>query len=111
MAADVPSLTWETVGNAQALRIWQLDGPDVYPHVTLLRIAPDDYQAFINNPDSLLTFARSNNLFPVAATSIGPLTSVSFSPDASYPQYLVTMIHSLGSKLSAVAIRGLTDRS
>jgi|KBSMisStaDraftv2_1062788.scaffolds.fasta_scaffold432271_1 hypothetical protein len=109
MAEDLPK--WEPVGNSQALRVWQFDGPNVYPHVTLVRMSPTDYQGFVNDPASLLTFARDNNLFPVPATSIGPLTSVSFEPDVSYPQYLVTMIHSLGSKLSAVAIRGLTDNS
>jgi hypothetical protein len=109
MAAELP--TWEPIGNSQALRVWQIDGADVYPHVTLVRMSSADYQAFVNDPASLLTFARNNNLFPVPATSIGPLTSVSFAPEASYPQYLVTMIHSLGSKLSAVAIRGLTDNS
>lgn len=108
MAEQSMAPRWEPVGSSLALRVWQLEGPDVYPHVTLLRISPEDFQAFVANPSSLLDFASSYNLFPVAATSIGPLTSVSFSPDESYPQYLVTMIHSLGSKLSLVGIRGLS---
>jgi len=106
---DNPSskaLQWETVGAIKVLRIWQLDSPDTYPQIAILRVTNDDYQKFVQNPDALRQFANKTKVFPKDVNKVGPWESLSNLNYADPPGFVITLLH---QRTSMIVVAGVQE--
>jgi hypothetical protein len=106
MAAN--GLQWETIDGLQVLRVWQIEGDAVEPHVVLVKVTPQRSQTYLNDPTQLLAFVNNNSLFPAPVLQVASISSLSFGTGASYPQYLYVLSHSLRSTMSVTVQNTLT---
>ena len=106
MAAS--DLRWETVEGLQVLRVWQLEGANVEPHIVLVKVSPERSQSYLSDPSQLLAFVNNNSLFPAPVQQVASISSLSFGVGQSYPQYLYVLSHSLRSTMSVSVQNALT---
>ena len=104
----VSTLQWETFDGLQVLRVWQLEGESVEPHVVIVKVPPDRSQSYASDPTQLMDFVNRNKLFPADVKQIGSISSLSFGAGQSYPQYLYVLTHSLRSTMSVSVQNALT---
>jgi len=109
---DNPSskaLRWEMADGIKVLRIWQLDPPDTYPQIAVLRVPNDDYQKFVQNPDALRQFANKTKVFPKDVNKVGPWETLSNLNYSDPPGFVITLLHQKTSMIVVSGIQELPD--
>lgn len=104
------SLHWQTIGDIGVLRVWQIEGADKYPQVSILRVTTDDFHKFTNSPPELRKFVNKNKVFSKAVIAVGPcvaLSSVDETGDAA--GWIVTLVHTAHSKMTVSALPANPD--
>ena len=96
---------WQTIGNIRVMRVWQIEGVDKYPQVSILRVTTEDFHKFTNNPPELRKFVNENKVFSKPVITVGPcvaLSSVDETGDAA--GWIVTLLHTAHSKMMVSAL-------
>jgi hypothetical protein len=98
---NAQSPTWETFENIKILRVWQIDGKDVYPQIALAQVSDKDFQKFVQNPAELVTFVNKHKVFEEEVKTASPWASLMSTNDAGDPsEWLLTFSHSRASSMA-----------
>ncbi|HXY16261.1 MAG TPA: hypothetical protein VEI26_17355 [Terriglobales bacterium] len=88
------SVKWETIEGSPVLKVWELDGGDVFPQVTVLQVSNHDYQKFVKNPKSFVEFLNKNKIFSKPVIVAGPWVTLSSVEEAPEPLgWILTAVH------------------
>lgn len=108
VVTNAQSLTWETFENIKVLRVWQIPSKDAYPQFALAQVSDQDFQKFVQDPDTLVKFVNQYKIFDVDVRAASPWASLMSNNGAVAPsQWLLTFIHNRMS-LMAIASQPLT---
>jgi hypothetical protein len=91
----------------QILRIWQLERPDAYPQIAVLRISNAKYLKYFEDPKGFMEFVNANEVFSKPVNTAGPwVTLSSYNPDnpKADPDWALTLVH---GKLSTMIVSAL----
>jgi len=89
----------------EVLKVWELEGPDAYPQVSVLRVSNDVYFEFSRDPKEFMKFINLHEIFPKAVIVSGPWVSLSaIDQKADQPGWILTLVH---GKLSTVIVSAL----
>ena len=99
------SLKWQKIDDMQVLKVWQLEGQDVWPQISILRVSNATYLKYFQNPKSLVDFVNQNNIFSKAVIQAGPWVTLSSAGEkAGSPDWDLTLMH---GKLSRMIVSAL----
>jgi len=106
MGQRMPPLAWaKLTDDIQVLRTWQLEGADVYPQVSLLRVSNTAYQNYFRDPQGFMKFVNMNKVFSKDVIIAGPWVSLSsFDAKDESPDWVLTMVH---GKMSTMIVSAL----
>jgi hypothetical protein len=88
------SVKWQMIDEIPVLKIWELDGADVYPQVSILRVSDKEYRKFSKHPKEFIEFINKHQTFSKPVITAGPwvaLSSVEQEPDP--PCWVLTVVH------------------
>jgi hypothetical protein len=99
------SVKWENVDGPQALRVWQLEGPNIYPQISVLRVSNDAYLKFSQDPKSFMNFVNAHKVFSKDVIVAGPWVSLSSVDQKSNPpDWVLTIVHGKKSTMIVSAL-------
>jgi hypothetical protein len=90
--------------------VWQTEGADKYPQVSILRVTTEDFHKFTHNPPELRKFVNENKVFSKAVITVGPcvtLSSVDETGDAA--GWILTLLHTAASRMTVSALPANPD--
>ena len=89
----------------QVLRVWQLEGANAYPQVSVLRVSDATYLKFFQDSQGFLKFVNANKVFSKDVIVAGPwVTLSSYVPKGQTYGWLLTLYH---GKLSTMLVSAL----
>lgn len=97
---------WEYLGkDVQVLRVWQLEGANAYPQVSVLRVSDATYLKFFRDPQGFLKFVNANKVFSKDVIVAGPwVTLSSYVATGQTSGWLLTLYH---GKMSTMLVSAL----
>jgi hypothetical protein len=111
MEQEQSSVHWEIVDGIQVAKLWQLDGPDVWPQVTIARVSNADYLKFFQDPQGFMDFVNKQEFFSKPVIEAGPWVTMS-SVESTAPQtWALTLMHGKRSSLIVAALPHLMRES
>jgi hypothetical protein len=103
------SIQWETVDGSQVLRLWQLEGPKLWPQTTIMRVSHPTYQKYFQDPKKFVQFVNAHKFFSKDVITAGPwVTLSSVQQDVDSPNWVLTLMHGKSSTLIVSALPQLT---
>lgn len=94
------------------LRVWQLEGKQYYPQVSVLRVSDATYLKFFQDPQGFLDFINGNNVFPVRARVVASWVSLSsVVPKDQASGWVLTCVHGKTSLTACSALPQLSAES
>jgi hypothetical protein len=101
------SVKWQTIDDIRLLKVWELNGADVYPQVAILRVSDEIYEKFSRDPSKLFQFVNKNKVFSKPVKTAGPwVTLSSVEQESDPPEWTLTIIH---GHLSGMIVSALPD--
>jgi len=105
MAPDIPGQWQQLDDQTEVLRVWEVESnPDSWPEIALLRVQPNRYQEFLQNPAALYRFVNDNSIFRNRVRTNGPAMSLAGVGTETPSGYLFVLSH---SRTSAMLVGGL----
>jgi hypothetical protein len=99
------SIKWENVDGRQVLRVWQLEGPNIYPQISVLRVSNDAYLKFSQDPKGFMNFVNAHKVFSKDVIVAGPWVSLSSVDQRSNPpDWVLTIVHGKKSTMIVSAL-------
>jgi hypothetical protein len=96
---------WEKLDRGQVLKLWQLEGGNVYPQVSILRVSNATYLEFLQNPKGLVKYVNDNMIFSKAVILAGPWVSLSSVDEKADPTaWVLTLLHGKMSEMIVAAL-------
>ena len=97
--APAQTLRWETyrgpANDIKVLRTWQAEPKFKNSQVVLLIVSNADFQTFVQDPNKLVTFLKTNTVFP--GTPVSEIAHWASLMSPAYPgdpdQWLLTILH------------------
>jgi hypothetical protein len=105
-ATHARSLKWEKAEGVEVLKIWELEGKDVFPQVSVLRVSNADYIKFLQDPQGFMNFVNDHRLFSKKIIVAGPWTSLSSVDKAGPDGWTLTLLH---GKVSTMLVSALPN--
>ncbi len=99
------AIKWETAEGIPVLKVWELNGDDVFPQTILLRVTNDAYRRFFNNPKGFMNFLNAHKIFSKDVIVAGPwvtLSSVEQQPEPR--EWILTVGHGHSSTIFVAAL-------
>jgi hypothetical protein len=99
------SVQWQLFDGIPVLKVWELDGHDSFPQVSILKVSNQEYEKFAKHPKGFVEFLNKHKLFSKPVIVAGPwvtLSSVEEEPETD--GWILTGIH---GKLSTVIVSAL----
>jgi hypothetical protein len=98
-------MQWEKVNGTQVMRIWQVEGKDIWPQISVLRVSNATYLKFSQDPKGFMKFVNEQKVFSKDVIVAGPWVSLSSvdQKDAS-PDWVLTMVHGKRSTIIVAAL-------
>ncbi len=101
------SIQWETVDGSRVLRLWQVEGPQSWPQITVMRVSNATYQKYFHDPKKFVKFVNVNKFFSKDVITAGPwVTLSSVEQDEDSPDWLLTLLH---GKMSTMIVSALPE--
>ena len=98
-------MEWQMIDDMQVLRVWELEGRDVWPQISILRVSNTTYLKYFQNPKDLVDFVNQNNIFSKAVIQAGPWVTLSSAGGKNgTPDWDLTLMH---GKLSTMIVSAL----
>jgi hypothetical protein len=111
-ADQKPSLKWETIDEFKVLKVWQLEGKDVWPQISILRVSNATYLKYLQNPKGLVEFVNQHKIFSKRVIDTGPWVSLSSAGEKDDPpNWDLTLSHGKLSRMIVSALPQLPDES
>ena len=79
------SIQWETVDGSRVLRLWQVEGPQSWPQITVMRVSNATYQKYFQDPKKFVKFVNVNKFFSKDVITAGPWVTLSVGVAAEVP--------------------------
>jgi hypothetical protein len=99
------SIKWENIDGRQVLRVWQLEGPNIYPQISVLRVSNDAYLKFSQDPKGFMSFVNGHKVFSKDVIVAGPWVSLSSVDQKSNPpDWVLTIVHGKKSTMIVSAL-------
>jgi hypothetical protein len=99
------SINWENVDGRQVLRVWQLEGPNIYPQISVLRVSNDAYLKFSQDPKGFMNFVNAHKVFSKDVIVAGPWVSLaSVDQKTNPPDWVLTIVHGKKSTMIVSAL-------
>ena len=103
------SLHWQTIGDIGVLRVWQIEGADKYPQISILRVTTEDFHKFTHDPPALRKFVNDNKVFSKAVITVGPCVALSAVDETSDVGWILTLVHTAHSRMTVSALPANPD--
>ena len=104
-AEQKTSLKWQKIDDIQVLKVWQLEGKDVWPQISILRVSNATYLKYLQNPKGLMDFVNQNKIFSKPVIEAGPWVTLSSAGEKDDPpDWDLTLMH---GKLSSMIVSAL----
>jgi hypothetical protein len=98
-------LRWEAAEGTQVLRLWQLEGPNTWPQISVLRVSNSTYLKFSQNPKGFMEFVNAHKVFSKDVILAGPWVSLSSVDQKNDPtDWVLTIEH---GKMSTMIVSAL----
>lgn len=106
------SLKWQKIDDIQVLKVWQLEGKDVWPQISILRVSNAIYLKYFQNPQGLMDFVNQNKIFSKAVIEAGPWVTLSSAGEKDDPRNWDLMLsHGKTSTMLVSALPQLPPQS
>jgi len=79
------NLKWQKIDDIQILKLWQLEGRDVWPQISILRVSNATYLKYFQNPKGLMDFVNQNKIFSKPVIEAGPWVTLSSAGEKNDP--------------------------
>jgi len=104
------SLQWENVGDAQVLKVWQLEGPKVWPQIAVLRMSNSEYLKFSQAPRAFMDFVNEHKIFFQRVIVAGSWVSLSsLGQKNEPPDWVLILVHGKQSTMIVAALPQLKE--
>ena len=105
-------MEWQTIDDIQVLTVWQLEGKDVWPQISILRVSNATYLKYFQNPRGLVDFVNQNNIFSKDVIEAGPWVTLSSAGEKSgSSDWYLTLSHGRTSTMIVSALPQLPPPS
>jgi hypothetical protein len=99
------TLQWELAGGIQVMRLWKVEGANVWPQIALLRMPNDDYLKFFQDPKGFMKFVNDQKVFSKDVIEVGPFVTLSSVDLKDHsPEWLLTVRHKVHSTICVSAL-------
>jgi len=99
------TLQWELAEGTQVMRLWKVEGADVWPQIAILRMSNDDYLRFFQDPKGFMKFVNDQKVFSKDVIEVEPwVTLSSVDLKAHSPKWLLTVRHRVHSRICVSAL-------
>jgi hypothetical protein len=102
----MPIPKWQKLKDGmEVLKVWELESPDAYPQVSVLRVSNALYFEFSRDPKEFMKLVNLHEIFPKPVIVSGPWVSLSsIDQKADQPGWILTIVH---GKLSTMIVSAL----
>lgn len=99
------SVKWQRIDDIPVLKLWELDGADIFPQVSILRVSNEAYRKFSKHPKEFVEFLNKNRIFSKPVIIAGPwVTLSSVEEESEPPGWVLTAVH---GHMSTVVVSAL----
>jgi hypothetical protein len=100
-------MKWEKLDadGTQVMKVWEEEGPNVWPQIAVLRLTNATYLKFSRDHSAFMGFVNAHNVFSKPVIVAGPWVSLS-SMDAknASPDWMLTAVHKIESTMIVAAL-------
>jgi hypothetical protein len=110
-------MKWQDVGTdgTQVMKVWEVEGADVWPQVSILRVSNATYLKFFQDPRGFMEFVNAEHVFSKDVIEADPWVSLPSVDDKDpSPEWVLATVHGKTSRMLVAALPKLKqeeDRS
>jgi hypothetical protein len=104
MEQEQTLVQWIPIDGMQVAKLWLLDGPDVWPQVTIARVSNTDYLKFFQDPQGFMDFVNKQKFFSKPVIEAGPWVTMSSVEPTPPNTWALTLMHGKRSSLIVSAL-------
>jgi len=100
-------MEWQHVDEdgTQAMKVWEVEGKDVWPQIVILRVTNATYLKFFQDPRGFMKFVNAKNLFSQPVIIAGPWVALASADQKLDPiKWVLTMVHKKESTMYVAAL-------
>jgi hypothetical protein len=100
-------MKWQTVGadGTQVMKVWEVEGKDVWPQIVILRVSNAIYLKFLQDPRGFMKYVNERKLFSQDVIVPGPWVSLSSLDQKLDPTiWALTLMHKKQSTMYVAAL-------
>jgi hypothetical protein len=105
-ATHMQRLKWEKADGTEVLKVWKLEGKELFPQVSLMRVSDADYAKFKEKPESLKQFVNAHQIFSKPIITLGAWISPSGADATGEYGWTLTLLH---GKVSTMLVSALPN--
>jgi hypothetical protein len=99
-------LQWENVDGVQVMRVWEVEGKEVWPQIAVLRVSNAQYLKFSRKPEELKEFLNKHKVFSIDVIVVTPWKSPrSLNPKDDLSDWVLLAVHKPMSTVLFAALR------
>jgi len=97
---------WENVDGIQVMRVWQVEGKDVWPQIAVLRVSNATYLKFSQEPEEFKKFLNKHKVFSIDVIVVTPWKAPpSLNPKDDLADWVLLGVHKPKSTVLIAALR------
>jgi hypothetical protein len=107
-------MEWKYVDKdgSQVMKVWELEGKDVWPQIVLMRVSNATYLKFFQDPKGLMKFVNEKKVFSQPVIIAGPWVTLSSADQQLDPtMWAFTMVHKKESTMYVSALPLLQQKA
>jgi hypothetical protein len=105
------AMEWKKVNGTQVMKVWEVEGKDVWPQISVLRVSNAKYLKFSKNPKGFMKFVNVHKVFSKPVIIAGPwVTLSSADPKNASPDWVLIMVHGKTSRMIVAALPQLEKK-
>jgi hypothetical protein len=100
-------MEWQHVdeNGTHAMKVWELEGKDVWPQIAILRVSNSTYFKFFQDPRGFMKFVNAKQLFSKPIIIVGPWVTLSSTDQKLDPiMWVLTLVHKKESTMYVAAL-------
>lgn len=100
-------MEWKHVDEdgTQMMKVWEVEGKDVWPQIVILRVSNAAYLKFFQNPRGFMEFVNAKRFFSQPVIVAGPWVTLSSADQKLEPiKWVLTLAHKKESTMYVAAL-------
>lgn len=99
------AMEWKKVNGTQVMKVWEVEGKDVWPQISVLRVSNATYLKFSKNPKGFMKFVNVHKVFSKNVIVAGPWVSLSsVDQKNTSPDWVLIAVHKIKSTMIVAAL-------